>query len=224
MSQTDDEDEGDAARAFEDLRAEVSVLRRAVEALPEAWAAQQPADLSPEVGRILQGVTAAVVQLETIRRHPAITTTPEQYVAAIGRAGSSVMRDAAHELDRATQEAERARQQLGYLIQATRTRAKQWRLVAWTAGVALAVGLLLAPIFLRALPLAAASHVAAFLVGADRWEGGARLMQLEAPERWPGVVDGIRLMRANDAALAACREQAVKAKREQRCTVMVPAP
>jgi hypothetical protein len=30
-------DGGDAAQAFEDLRAEVSVLRRAVEALPGAW-------------------------------------------------------------------------------------------------------------------------------------------------------------------------------------------
>lgn len=220
----DDEDDGDAAQAFEDLRAEVSVLRRAVEALPEAWAAQQPADLSPEVGRILQGVTAAVVQLESIRRHLALTMTPEQYVAAIGRAGGSVMRDAAHQLDRATQEAERARQQLGYLIEAALTRAKQRRVVAWTAGVALAAGLLLSPIFIRALPLGAASHVAAFLVGADRWESGALLMQLAAPERWPGVVDALRLIRTNDAALAACREQAAKAKREQRCTVAVPAP
>ena len=224
MSHTDDEDEGDAAQAFEDLRAEVPVLRRAVEALPDAWTAQRPADLSPEVGRILQGLAAVVMQLEAMRKLPALAMTPEQYVAAIGRASGNVVREAAQHLDRAAQDYDRARQHLGDLIGMALTRAQQRRVVAWTAGFALALGLVLSPILIRSLPLGAARHVAAFLVGTDRWEGGALMMQLAAPERWPSVVDSMRLIQANDSVLAICREQAARAKREQRCTVAVPAP
>ncbi len=46
----------DPTQAFEDLRAEVSVMRRAVEALPGAWEENQPPDYSPDLGRIAKGL------------------------------------------------------------------------------------------------------------------------------------------------------------------------
>jgi hypothetical protein len=52
MEERDDElERSDAERAFEDLRAEVKVLRRAVEDLPKAWAANQPANYTETLGQ-----------------------------------------------------------------------------------------------------------------------------------------------------------------------------
>jgi hypothetical protein len=57
----------DPAQAFEDLRAEVSVMRRAMEALPGAWEENQPPDYSyysPDLGRIAKGLAVVAGQLD----------------------------------------------------------------------------------------------------------------------------------------------------------------
>ena len=61
----------DPAQAFEDLRAEVSVLRRAVEALPGAWEDSRPPDCTPSLGTIAKGLAVVAGQLDAIRKHPA---------------------------------------------------------------------------------------------------------------------------------------------------------
>jgi hypothetical protein len=47
---------GDPAQAFEDLRAEVSVLRRAIEALPAAFRESRPPDYSEDLAVIGKGL------------------------------------------------------------------------------------------------------------------------------------------------------------------------
>jgi len=54
----------DPAQAFENLRAEVSVMRRAVEALPSAWEENQPPDYSPDLGRIAKSLDVVVARLD----------------------------------------------------------------------------------------------------------------------------------------------------------------
>ena len=49
-------------------------------------------------------------------------------------------------------------------------------------------------------------------------------MQAENPEGWRGIVNDLALVKANQAALSACREAAVRAKKEQRCMVVVVTP
>ena len=48
-------------------------------------------------------------------------------------------------------------------------------------------------------------------------------MQAGSPDGWYGVTDASDLVRVNQEALAACRDAADKAKKEQRCTITVPA-
>ena len=67
--QENEEQTGDAARAFEDLRAEVSILRRAVEALPEEWEANQPPDYTESLGQITQGLSKVAGRLQVIEQH-----------------------------------------------------------------------------------------------------------------------------------------------------------
>ena len=40
---------------------------------------------------------------------------------------------------------------------------------------------------------------------------------------WRGLADASNLVRVHQEALTACREAAAKAKKEQRCTITVPA-
>ena len=115
----------DPAQAFEDLRAEVSVMRRAVEALPSAWEENRPPDYSPDLGRIAKGLAVVAVQLDAINKHPALTMTQEQHRQAIAQAGNGLMREAAQKLDRATQDTERERQQLAGLIGTARRQDEQ---------------------------------------------------------------------------------------------------
>jgi hypothetical protein len=82
--------------------------------------------------------------------------------------------------------------------------------------------LLISPMLARVLPFGWDGHVAAFIMRADRWNAGGALMEAQDPQAWRTLSDAVKLTGENQAALAACREAAVKAKKEQRCGVVVP--
>jgi hypothetical protein len=213
----------DPAQAFEDLRAEVSVLRRAIEALPGAWEESRPPDYTPSLGTIVQGLAAVESRLAGIEKHPALRLTPEQHQQAVAQAGNVLMRDAAQKLDRAAQDAERERHQLAGLIGTVRKQDEQRNWLLWAASGALVVGLLVSPFVAGVLPFGGDSAVAAVIMNADRWNAGIALMQAGSPDGWRGLADASNLVRVNQEALAACREAATRVKKEQRCTITVPA-
>ena len=212
----------DPAQAFEDLRAEVSVMRRAVEALPGAWEENQPPDYSPDLGRIAKGLAVVAVQLDAINKHPALTMTQEQHRQAVAPAGNGLMRKAAQKLDRATQDAERERQQLAGLIGTARRQDEQRTWLIYAALVAFAVGLLVSPFVAGALPFGLDGRIAALIMKADRWDAGEALMQAGSPDGWQSAVNAWKLVRANQKEIAACSEAAAKTKKDQRCTITVP--
>jgi len=218
----------DPAQAFEDLRAEVSVLRRAVEALPGAWEDNRPPDYTPSLGTIAKGLAVVAGQLDAIRKHPALRLTPEQHQQAVAQAGNGLMREAVQTLDRAAQDAERARQQLAGLIGTARTQGAQRTSLWWTGCIAFAValmlGLLASPTLAgRFLPAGAAADVAAIVMNADRWNAGIALMRAGSPDGWRAVADAANLVHVNQKALTACRAAAARTRKEQRCTITVPA-
>ena len=212
----------DPAQAFEDLRAEVSVLRRAIEALPGAWEESRPPDYTPSLGTIAQGMATVESRLAGIEKHPALRLTPEQHQQAVAQAGNVLMREAAQKLDRAAQDAERERHQLAGLIGTVRKQDEQRNWLLYAASGALVVGLLVSPFVAGALPFGGDSAVAAVIMNANRWNAGIALMQAGSPDGWRGLADASNLVRVNQEALAACREAAEKAKKEQRCTITVP--
>jgi len=213
----------DPAQAFEDLRAEVSELRRAVEALPGVWEESRPPDYTPSLGTIAQGMATVESRLAGIEQHPSLRLTPEQHQQAVAQAGNMLMREAVQKLDRAAQDAERERHQLAGLIGTVRKQDAQRNWLLYAASGALVVGLLVSPFVAGALPFGGDSAVAAVIMNANRWNAGIALMQAGSPDGWRGLADASNLVRVNQEALAACREAAAKAKKEQRCTITVPA-
>ncbi|WP_426026154.1 DUF6118 family protein [Brevundimonas sp. TSRC1-1] len=215
---------GDPAQAFEDLRAEVSVLRRAIERLPAAIRENRTPDYSQDLAILGKGLDEIGQSLETVLASPALNLTPEQQGQGIARAGSTLVREAAQRLDRATQETERERARLSSLIGQAWAKDRQFRLLCWTGGVAFAVGLLVSPIIASVAPFGLNTRVAALVMRGDRWTAGGELMRAANPEVWARVNADSRLAKNNLEVLDTCLAAAVETGRRQRCTVTVVPP
>jgi hypothetical protein len=222
--QNEDEPTGDAARAFEDLRAEVSVLRRAVEGLSGEWAHSRPADYTVTLGEMAKTLEEVHFRLDDIEGHPALQLTPADHQQAVAAAGATLMAPAAQRLEQAAQATEHTQRSLADVIGAARGRRQQLKWLLWTGGAALVVGLLFSPILARLLPFGLDGRIAASIMRTDRWNAGAALMAAENPEGWNSMMSDINLVRADQVALNLCREAAAKTKKEQRCALVVPAP
>ena len=94
----------------------------------------------------------------------------------------------------------------------------------WFAGGSgLLAGVFLVLLLPRILPFAADSHVAAIIMGQDRWNAGVTMMQTADPGGWRGVVDASQLARDNAEAIGRCAEAARTAGEDQRCAITVKA-
>jgi hypothetical protein len=165
-----------------------------------------------------------VGRLQVIEQHPALKSTPAQYQAAILAAGRDLMSQGVGRLDRASEGLEREQQNLARVIGTVRGKRKQWEWLGITAAAALAVGLLLSPFAARFLPFGWDAAVAAAIMHADRWHAGQSLMKSSDPAGWATLAAEMNLAEANHDALTACRETAQKTRKEQHCSIVVPAP
>lgn len=95
----------------------------------------------------------------------------------------------------------------------------------WIAGgIGLLAGALLVLLLPRILPFATDTHVAAIVIGQDRWNAGVTMMRTADPEGWRGVVDASQLVRENAEAIGRCAEAARTDGADQQCTITVKAP
>ncbi|SRR6266404_91868 len=221
-----DGDEGPTAaeQAFDNLRAEVAGMRRALQGLAETLRQLSPVDYTETLGAMAKRLEILGSTMAAIEQHPAIRTTPTQYNQAIAAAGEGLMLKSVRELDSAKAAAVAERRELAAMIGTMRGQWKQRKWLGWTGIGAFILGLLISPVFARVLPFGWDGHVAAFIMNGDRWGAGTALMKAGNPEAWRGLMNDFNLVKSNQEALAACHEAAAKTKKEQHCSVIVPAP
>jgi hypothetical protein len=219
-----DGNSGDPTQAFEDLRAEVSVLRRAIEAVPAAVRENRPPDYSADLGILGKGLDEIGERIEAILKSPALTRTPEQQGQAIAAAGANLVREAAQRLDRAAQEAERERSRLSGIIGQASAQDQQFKLLCWIGGAAFVIGLVLSPLVAGLLPFGLNTRVAALMMREDRWAAGGDLMQAGNPGEWARLNADAQLVSDNRQTVDACRAVAARTGRTQRCAVTVAQP
>jgi len=230
------DDAGDPAAAFEALRrtveaqgaqlgAEMTVIRRGVEAAFDQFEKfQQPTDYGPDLGRMVQQLALVADRLEAVEHSPILRNGPEHYARALERSGESLVRAAAQQLEAKGRDLEREAQNLAAYTKSAYDRRSQ-DLRMWIAGgIGLLAGALLVLLLPRILPFAADTHVAAIVLGQDRWNAGVTMMQTADPGRWRGVADAWQLARDNSEAISQCAEAARTAGADQRCTITVKAP
>jgi hypothetical protein len=181
-------------------------------------------DYSQDLAVIGKGLDEVGEQLETILKSPALTRTPEQQGQAIANAGANLIREAAQRLDRAAQEAERERSRLSGIIGQAWAQDRQFKLLCWTGGAALAVGLLLSPIVAGVLPFGLNGRVAALVMREDQWTAGSDLMRRGNPQAWNRFSTDAAAMNDNREAIDACRAALVRTGKSQRCVVTLTPP
>ncbi len=224
----DAEEEGldDATRAFEGLRAEITVLRRAVEAIEPVLRDNQAPDYSPTLGALAKSLDAIASRIEAIETHTGATVSAEVARREIARVYDASLRPARGDLERATREVLDAAHALHGARGRTRTHEEQRAWIISTAAIGAAVGLLAFPLLVfplaRFLPFGnLPDSLAASALGTDRWNAGTALMSRADPGRWTDLVEGYTAAHAAGGDLKACLDAAQKVGREQRCTVTV---
>lgn len=215
---------GDPAQAFEDLRAEVSVLRRAIEALPAVIRENRPPDYSADLAVLGKGLDELGEQLEAILKSPALMMSPAQQGESIAKAGANLIREAAQRLGDAARAVEGERSKLAHIVGQAWAQDRQWRLLCLAGGVALAVGLVLSPIVAGLLPLGLNARVAALVMREDRWTAGAELMRAGNPAEWARLNADAQLVSDNRQAVDACRAAAAERGKVQHCQVVLSPP
>ena len=170
---------------------------------------------------ILLGAFAA--KMTPDEQSPILRNGPENYARALERSGESLVKTAAQQLEGKGRDLEREANNLAAYTKSAYDRRSQ-DLRMWIAGgIGLLAGALLVLLLPRILPFAADTHVAAIVMGQDRWNAGATMMRAADPEGWRGVVDSSQLVRDNAEVIGQCAEDARTAGQDQRCTINMPA-
>lgn len=222
----DSEDE--AAKAFNDLRAEVSLLRRAVERLAaeRAEPSEMP-DYAETLGVISQNLSATAQRVDALVHSPALSLTPEE----LGRQTLAASYNARREDHRAfvaareglNEVATKIGRQLESHLMADEQRQRVRRVGIFGLALGMAMWAILAGPIVRAAP--SGWHWPERMAGRSlrmpMWEGGQRLMRTASPAAFFGIVANNRMAVTNREVLEACRTRAAKAKKAVRCTIQV---
>jgi len=174
----------DIAEAFEALRGEVSLTRRAVEGLTAAR--ERLPDYSATLGRMADALTQAAEGVDRVERSPAVRLSPAALADEIRKA-STEARAEDHALLRDTRdELTRSIGRIDSIVERGQAVDRQARRLIWTgAGGALAGALLMSILpgaIARSLP--ASWHVpewmAARTIGLDQRQAGERMIATSA--------------------------------------------
>lgn len=231
---TDEEDQGEAgaAEAFEAMRGELALLRRAVEGLAAERGAIDIPDYSETLGVLQQGVNTAGENIARIgqflKAAPALAMTPEQMAQRIAAAGSAARREDQAALAKAGEDKARVMAELRAVAGAAWTRADQKSRQLWFALGGAAAGILAWAVLpgLVAREIAPTSwqwpeRMAARTLDLPRWEAGQRMMQSASPTAFRAIVGADRIVTANREAIEGCSKAAARARETVQCTIQV---
>ena len=228
MDQYREAEQDDPAEAFERLRGEVALLRRAVEGLTAAREIIDIPDYEPTLARTEKVLGVLAQQADAIRRSPAMALTPE----TMGNRVNASVRDAVNAVRIEAQASKSALDgavlDLRRLAGSVRHAGEQTRMLWLVGGGGLFVGLLLyamsAGPVARMMP--ASWHwperMAARVLGKDAaWDAGRHLMVSASPQSWNDVTAAFTLVNDNRKAIEGCRKAAAKAEKAVRCTIEI---
>ena len=140
MANDEHEDEDGAAQAFADLRAEVTVMRRAVEGLPAVIKSIEAPDYGPSFGAVVKTLTETGARLAKIEGHPALQATPEAHGRAMARVVAESTEASTRALRNETDAMGHERRALSDIIGRARDQGEQKRARYWTIGLSVAAG------------------------------------------------------------------------------------
>ena len=237
MSMDDDQGnmDGDAAaEAFEAMRGELALLRRAVEGLAAERAGQDVPDYSETLGVLQQGLDTAAGRINAIgqilAKSPALAITPEQMTQRIAAAGSAARREDQAALAKAGEDKARVMAELRAIAGSAWTRADQKNRQLWFGLGGIVIGIatwaIVPGIIAREVTPASwqwPERMAARMLDLPRWEAGQRMMQSASPTAFRAIVGADRIVTENREAIEGCSKAAARKHETVRCTIRIAA-
>jgi len=216
-----------AAAAFEALREEVALVRRAVTGLAAERAATAIPDYSETLGRILQASKAVAGQLKTFTELPALRLTPDAMAREIA-AAAEIARRADHVTLMETSAA--FRESTGKVQASLRSvraadRQRLWLLATSIAAIVAGAVLwsIVTGLLASTTPITRQSpeQRAAAILQMDEAAAGEHLIQTSEPELWRDLVFGDHIVIANRNVLKLC--QGKTGKQRGHCIIKLSA-
>jgi hypothetical protein len=216
-----------ATLAFDTLREEVALVRRAVAGLAAERGATEIPDYSETLSKILRESAAMANSLKTLAAAPALQRTAQSLAREIAESGNEARRSDQKALTEARDAFRQAAYDVGLRLTSAKAAADQRQWLLWTAAIAFFAGMLVLAIgigpVVRALPQnwQWPENIAAGIVGTDQEAAGIRLIESAAPDRWRDIVLGYGIVSGNRDAIARCQRAAASTKKTVRCTIAI---
>ena len=221
-------EQDDPVAAFEQLRGEVALLRRAVEGLTAAREAIDIPDYEPTLARTEKVLGLLVQQTDAMRRSPAMAITPETMGSRLNASVVQAVSAARGEVQASKSALDGAALDLRRLAASVRSANEQKRWLWLVGGGGLLLGLLLyamlAGPIARLMPTSWhwPERMAVRLLGTGTvWEAGRHLMISASPQSWNEIAAAVTLFDDNRRAIEKCRDAAAKGEKTVRCTIKV---
>ncbi|MCR5877296.1 DUF6118 family protein [Phenylobacterium sp. J367] len=212
-----------AADAFERLRTEVALLRRAVEGLA-AEGGPEAVDYSPTLAELSDAIAEVGAQATALGERPVLALAPDQLGSLFQIAAAKVLARPVAELEREKIALARATDAVAAAHQASLARTRSWRRTAALLGCGAVVGLLLCSVLVgpltRLLPSSwgVPERLAAATLDLPLAPAGERLLRRGEPEIWEALEIARALPAAERAALRGCLARPTETRR-RTCTV-----
>ncbi len=181
-----------AAHAFGELRAEISLLRRAVERLTDERTSQP--DYAPSLEAIGKRLEDVCVWAQRVSERPAIKMSPTSLEREIAAAAASSRERDQEVIAGARSAMEAAGARIDALIARSRSTHEQNRELLSNRLAFAVAGIVLWSILpgavARSLPVswAVPERIAARMLGTDMWDAGANMMAKANPKQWNQIV------------------------------------
>lgn len=216
-----------ATQAFEQMRGEMALVRRAVEKLAAERADIVIPDYSATLAEIAQRLAATAQGIKTLAEQPAMQITPDDMASRIDAAAVNARRSDYAAIAEAQSRFDQAAHDLRAVVRSARAAEQQRQHLYWSAVGGVLVGMLLWAIVPGVLARSAPQRwqwperTAAHMLGLEPWAAGERILARSNPERWQMVVFANRLVQENREVVAGCRKAVVEAAAPQRCTITI---
>jgi hypothetical protein len=219
-----------ATLAFEALREEVALVRRAVAGLAGERASIEIPDYSETLGQIMRASAATAQTLKSLAEMPALRLSAKDWSQEITAAAQDARRSDKQAIAQAQHEFERMAAEMAAYLRSARSAERQRQWLIWTAAGGVFAGMLLLAIItgpvVRAMPETWhwPERIAASVLGTDEETAGVRLIKSAAPERWRDIVAGYQILSDNRAAITQCARNEAKTAGMMRCVIEIRYP
>ena len=219
-----------ATLAFEALREEVALVRRAVAGLSAERASIEIPDYSETLGQIMRASSATRQSVKALAEMPALRLSAKDWSHEIATAAQEARRSDQQAFAEARHGFERMAAEMATHLRSARSAEHQRQWLIWTTASGILAGMLLLAIIggpvVRAMPESWQwrERFAASILGADEEAAGVRLIKTAAPDRWRDIVIGYQILSDTRAAIAQCERSEAKTASKIRCAIEIRSP